>query len=92
MDSSIARVIQVGCRHSDVFCDRQPEIASAHTTGYHARSKYLDVKYKFLAERVENNEIRLLYKPTSEMLADTLTKALPRATVENFVAEMGLSV
>ena len=37
---------------------------------------HLDMRLWKLKERVENNEIRLVYSPTHEMLADIATKAL----------------
>lgn len=75
-----------------LYCDSQPAIAIAHTTGYHARSKHLDVKYKFLAQCVEYSDIELVYKATRDMIADVMTKSLPRSTFENFVDNMGMSI
>lgn len=74
-----------------LYCDSQPAIAIANTTGYHGRSKHLDVKYKYLAEVVANNEVRMAYVPTADMVADALTKPLPQTSFERCIVQMGLS-
>jgi hypothetical protein len=39
-------------------------------------SKHIKVRYFFLKEKYDNNEIKLVYTPTGEMIADILTKPL----------------
>ena len=39
---------------------------------------------------VENNKISLVYCPTDDMVADTLTKPLPSVKAKHFAAELGL--
>jgi hypothetical protein len=41
-----------------------------------SRVKHIDAKYFFLADRVKAGDIRVVYKPTEEMVADVLTKPL----------------
>ena len=74
-----------------LFCDSQPAIAIANSYGYNGRTKHMDVKYKFLGQCVSKDEILLTYKPTDEMVADLLTKALPRTHFEILLHEMGLT-
>jgi hypothetical protein len=40
------------------------------------RTKYLDIRYWWGAERARAGELVFLYKPTKEMIADVLTKPL----------------
>ena len=40
------------------------------------RSKHINVRYFFLKERIDNNEVKVIYCPTDLMLADVLTKPL----------------
>jgi hypothetical protein len=40
------------------------------------RTKHIDVRYFFIADRVANKEIRIVYCPTDEMWADFHTKPL----------------
>ena len=44
----------------------------------------------FLMWVVENGSITLVYCPTKDMLADTLTKPLPSVKAKHFAAELGL--
>eukprot|EP00794_Sanderia_malayensis_P004477 gene4477-biopygen3644 len=58
--------------------DNQGAIAVAKNPGNHPKTKHISIKYHFIREAVEKNEIMLQYCPTNEMLADILTKALPK--------------
>ena len=42
------------------------------------RTRYLDVRYHFIRDYVEDRTIQLYYCETAKMLADILTKAIPR--------------
>jgi hypothetical protein len=50
------------------------------------RSKHIDIRYKFVAQTIADNIVRVRYTPTDTNLADILTKALPRATFERLRA------
>jgi uncharacterized protein YeaC (DUF1315 family) len=40
------------------------------------RTRHINIRYFFIKDRVENNELQIKYCPTEEMLADILTKPL----------------
>jgi hypothetical protein len=40
------------------------------------RTRHIDIRYFFIADRIERGEIQVTYKPTQEMLADIMTKPL----------------
>jgi hypothetical protein len=46
------------------------------------RSKHIDIRYKFVAQTIADNIVRVRYTPTETNLGDILTKVLPRATFE----------
>ncbi|GLB43841.1 putative encoded by [Lyophyllum shimeji] len=58
---------------------------------FNARTKHIDIRFHFICWIVEQGSIRLVYCPTEDMVADTLTKALPSAKVKYFASELGLS-
>jgi len=42
------------------------------------RTRHLHVRYHFIKERIKLGEIVLIYCPTDEMVADLLTKQIPK--------------
>ncbi|HEV7738704.1 MAG TPA: Ty1/Copia family ribonuclease HI, partial [Chlamydiales bacterium] len=78
-------------RATTVYCDNTRAIALAKDASYHTRTKHIDVKHHFVREKVESKEIRFEYIPTNEMVADILTKALPKPKHEKFTRLLGLS-
>ena len=56
------------------------------------RSKHIDVIYHFARERVSRKEIEFQYVSTNQMIADALTKPVPKAKHEYCRTGMGLNV
>jgi hypothetical protein len=75
-----------------LFSDNQSAIALSKDHQYHARTKHIDIRYHFIRWVIENGSIRLIYCPTEDMLADTLTKPLPSFKAKHFASELGLRV
>jgi len=75
-----------------LYCDNQSAIALTKDGTYHARTKHIDICYHFIRFSVENGSISLVYCPTEEMVADTLTKVLLNAKAKHFATELGLRV
>ena len=73
-----------------LYGDNQSAIALAHGGQYHSRTKHIDIRYHFIRYIIEAGSIKLIYCPTDEQTADTLTKALPSTKVKHFAAAMGL--
>jgi hypothetical protein len=73
-----------------LFSDNQSAIALAKDHQYHARTKHIDIRFHFIRWIIEEGKLRLVYCPTADMVADTLTKALPSPKVKHFAAELGL--
>ena len=74
-----------------IFQDNQGCIALAKNPVYHSRTKHIDIKFHFLREKVASEVIALEYKPTEEMIADGLTKALPRDKHAKFIMGLGMA-
>ncbi|TFY50793.1 hypothetical protein EVG20_g11324 [Dentipellis fragilis] len=88
--SLIAEIFEPIAGATTLFGDNQSAIALTQDHQYHARTKHIDIRYHFIRWIVENGSLRLIYCPTDEMVADTLTKALPSAKVKHFASELGL--
>jgi len=73
-----------------VYEDNQSAIALANNPVHHGRTKHIDIKYHFVRNRVESQEIRVEYVPTDEMVADALTKPLSGPTFAKLVERMNL--
>ena len=65
-------------------------IALANNPVSYSRAKYIDIKYHFIREKIECQEIKLDYMSTKNMLADVFTKALPRKVFEKFPVQLGV--
>jgi hypothetical protein len=52
--------------------------------------KHIDVRFHFIRWVITDGKLKLIYCPTDDMVADTLTKALLSAKTKHFVIELGL--
>ena len=73
-----------------IFADNQGSMALAKNPEFHSRTKHISIQKHFIREKVEQEAVRLEYLPTGDMMADLLTKALPREKVERFRQAMGI--
>jgi ribonuclease HI len=72
-------------RSTPLWSDSQSAIAMAHSEGYRAKTKHIDVRYHFIRESVKTGEISLDYRSSEDMPADGLTKPLVGAKWKSFV-------
>ena len=56
--------------------DNQAAIVFTQNPQSHAKMKHIDIRYHFVREKVQDNTVQLHYCPTSDMVADVLTKGL----------------
>nr|GEZ90105.1 retrovirus-related Pol polyprotein from transposon TNT 1-94 [Tanacetum cinerariifolium] len=56
----------------------------------HSRSKYIDIRYHFIKEQVENGVIELYFVNTEYQLADLFTNALSRDRIEFLINKLGM--
>jgi hypothetical protein len=73
-----------------LYGDNQASLALSKNPKFHEKAKHIHVHYHLVHSLVDTNQIKLEYKSTSKMLADSLTKALPRPAVTRHREEMGL--
>ena len=70
--------------------DNQGAIALANNPIGHSRTKHIDIRFHFIRESHEKGLINLKYCPTKEMLADLLTKPLPKPLFETLCILLGM--
>ena len=90
--SLISQLFDTQLTATTLFSDNQSAIALTKDHQYHARTKHIDIRFHFIRWIVENGSLRLIYCPTDEMIADSLTKALPSPKVKHFASELGLAL
>ncbi|GLB45375.1 putative glycoprotein-N-acetylgalactosamine 3-beta-galactosyltransferase activity [Lyophyllum shimeji] len=71
-----------------LYSDSQSAIALTKDGHYHARTKHINIRYHYICYIIEAGSIELIYCPTNDMTADTLTKALPSTKAKHFAAAL----
>lgn len=71
--------------------DNQSCIKIAEKEKFERNTKHIDTKFNFVKELVKSNKIVLQYCPTSEMVADILTKPLQAIKIQYFTSLMGIA-
>ncbi|KAF0686024.1 Aste57867_22150 [Aphanomyces stellatus] len=74
-----------------VHCDNQSAIAFAKNPGHHERTKHISTKFHFIRDHVEKGRVTLEYCPTKMMIADILTKAIPREQFVILRSKLGIT-
>jgi hypothetical protein len=75
---------------STLYIDNQSAINVAKNPEHHGRMKHLDLRTHWLRHNVEDKIFRPVHVSTGEMLADCMTKALPRVKHDYCRQNMGL--
>jgi hypothetical protein len=73
-----------------IHFDNQGAMALTKNNSNHNRTKHIDVKWHFIRAYVENGTVEITYLPTANMVADILTKALPRERHWQHTHAMGM--
>jgi hypothetical protein len=75
-----------------IKCDNQSSINIAKNSIFHARTKHVEAQYHFVREKLQSNEITLMYCNTSENVADIFTKPPGKIKFELFREMLGVEV
>ena len=59
-----------------IYEDNQPAISLAKNPKNHPKTKYISIKFHFVRDLVDSDQVEVKYCPTSDMLADIFTKGL----------------
>lgn len=73
-----------------IHCDNKGAIHVALNSNYSSRTKHVDIKAKFIRQKIDDEEVHLEYLSTSEMIADVLTKAVTPPKLKYFRDKFGI--
>ena len=65
-----------------IYEDNNGAIDLSRNAKYHNRTKHIDINHHFVRERVRSKEIDVVHCPSKDMVADLLTKGIPRVQFE----------
>ena len=83
--------LQVTSQESTLIMeDNQGAISIAKNPVAHSRTKHIDIRYHYIREAVQEGIMNLCYCPTEQMIADLLTKPLPREHFKMLRDAMGM--
>lgn len=74
-----------------MYNDNQGTGKLAENLAYHSRSKHIDIKHHFIRQALKEHPIELSYLPTEKMVADALTKGVPRSKLIECLIGFGLT-
>lgn len=84
---------EIGTKINDplmIHQDNLSTIAIATNPIQHQRVKHMDIKVHFLRDHLERQDVKLIFCPSKEMVADVLTKPLARLEHRKFTQLLGL--
>ena len=70
--------------------DNQGALCLAKNPKDHNRTKHIDIKYHYTRQLICSNQLEIEYIPTGKMIADTMTKGLPKPKFVEFRSSMGV--
>jgi histone deacetylase 1/2 len=73
-----------------LMCDNQGALYLAVSTKNHPKIKHIAIRYHFIRDAIHKDEVKLIYVPTQNQIADMFTKPLPPNLFQKFKREIGI--
>jgi len=73
-----------------IFYDNLSAISISKNPVLHSNKKHISIKFHFLREKVNENEVRLEFFSSKDHIADVFTKPLPKDTFEYLRVKLGV--
>jgi len=74
----------------EMLCDNTAAIQFARDPKFHRKTKHIKRHYYFVRNAIKEKEVTIKYISTSRMIADSLTKSVPRDAFKAYVMSFGL--
>ena len=74
----IAELCDNPVRAVTILEDNQAAIQMTRNPQFHGRTKHIGIKFHFIRDLISDGTVNVEYCPTQQMIADMLTKGLPR--------------
>nr|KYP63741.1 Copia protein [Cajanus cajan] len=84
------RVVNGIERPLKIYCDNNSAVLYSNNNRSTTKSKFIDIKFLVVKERVQNKQISIEHIGTNFMLADPLTKGLVPKVFHEHTAHMGV--
>jgi transposase InsO family protein len=82
--------LNVSLKSFVINCDNTSTINLAKNSQYSVRSKHIDIRYRFIKQKIEQEVIDIKYINTNFNIADVFTKPVNKEKLDNFSRAMGL--
>ena len=77
-------------RQLRIYCDNKSIVQYSNNNRSITKSKFIDIKFLVVKERVQNRQISIEHIRTNSMLIDPLTKGLIPKVFHEFTVNMGV--
>ena len=81
------------CEQQDgtpIYCDNKSAIDMAKNPVNNNRTRHIALKHHFIRDAVEDGEIKLVFCPSEDQVADIFTKALPKQRFQQLREALGI--
>lgn len=72
------------------MCDNSSAVSISKNPVFHGRTKHIKIKFHFIREVQQSNEVMLVHCSSEEQLADIFTKPLPKERFETLRQKIGI--
>ncbi|KAM1553250.1 hypothetical protein ACFX1X_006215 [Malus domestica] len=84
------RVLNIVTNPLQILCDNTAAVFYSKNNKRSSGTKHMNIKYKFIREKIKQGFIKISYIDTASMLADPLNKPLSVMSFKKHVENMGL--
>ena len=73
-----------------LYCDSESAIHIYHNPVQHSKTKHIALRYHFIKDHVEDDNVEIHFVRSADRLADIFTKSLPEASFNRILQGLGM--